>query len=98
MWLWAESSPASWVSLNRIQTNTLKCLRAVNNRLEINYAFIDGTFKIKLRYIQNQVWGFIGVSIEALTYAYILLSLLNPMTLSNRQSADTSMLLSQPII
>ena len=41
----------------------------------INYAFLDGTFKIKPKYM-NQVWilrAFIGDSTIALTYAYFLL-------------------------
>ena len=41
----------------------------------MNYAFLDGTFKIKPKYM-NQVWilrAFIGDSTIALTYAYFLL-------------------------
>ena len=43
--------------------------------MPINYAFLDGTFKIKPKYM-NQVWilrAFIGDSTIALTYAYFLL-------------------------
>ena len=43
--------------------------------MPINYAFLNGTFKIKPKYM-NQVWilrAFIGDSTIALTYAYFLL-------------------------
>ena len=49
-------------------------LESLNNP-EINYAFLDGTFKIKPKYM-NQDWilrAFIGDSTIALTYAYFLL-------------------------
>ena len=52
----------------------MACLESLNNP-EINYAFLDGTFKIKPKYM-NQVWilrAFIGDSTIALTYAYFLL-------------------------
>ena len=53
---------------------SVKCLDALNNP-NINYAFLDGTFKIAPKFI-SQVWilrGFIGDSCVPLTCAYILL-------------------------
>ena len=53
---------------------SVACLESLDNP-EINCSFLDGTFKIKPKYM-NQVWilrAFIGDSTIALTYAYFLL-------------------------
>ena len=53
---------------------SVACLESLNNP-EIYCAFLDGTFKIMPKYM-NQVWilrAFIGDSTIALTYAYFLL-------------------------
>jgi hypothetical protein len=53
----------------------LICIMSLLNNPNINYAFLDGTFKIASKFI-SQMWiprGFIGDSCVPLTYAYILL-------------------------
>ena len=53
----------------------LICIMSLLKNPNINYAFLDGTFKIASKFI-IQVWiprGFIGDSCVPLTYAYILL-------------------------
>jgi hypothetical protein len=53
----------------------LICIMSLLNNPNINYAFLDGIFKIASKFI-SQVWiprGFMGDSCVPLTYAYILL-------------------------
>ena len=57
----------------------LICIMSLLNNPNINYAFLDGTFKIASKFI-SQMWiprGFIGDSCVPLTYAYILLESMN---------------------